>query len=211
MIVVTADHGESFGERRLFLHGNSLYSNLLHVGLIVKYPHNAHTGVVNTPVSLIDIFPTVIKSAGVEPPRGLQGLDLLDPAVSQPRNLFSESFPCPVVHPPECPGGCLVRTMVSWPNKYIFSSNGKSEVYELQQDPNESHNLFGSLDPTAQTLATQLNAWVKTMPAPHDRMPYATSGAGSAFQGLGLSPETAPGPRSAVLLGPGKRSTTRPH
>ena len=95
MIVVTADHGESFGERRLFLHGNSLYANLLHVGLIVKYPHNAHTGVVNTPVSLIDIFPTVMRSAGVEPPRGLQGLDLLDPAASATSPSVQRVLPLP--------------------------------------------------------------------------------------------------------------------
>jgi arylsulfatase A-like enzyme len=206
MIVVTADHGEALGERRLFLHGNSLYANLLHVGLTVKYPHNAPTGVVNTPVSLIDIFPTVMKSAGVEPPRGLQGLDLLDPAVSEPRHLFSESFPCPVTHQPECPGGCLMRAVVTWPNKYIYSDNGKSEVYELQQDPHENHNLFGSLgslNPAARTLATQLNSWVKTMPVQHDRMPHAAPAAGSAFQGLRQSPETAAAPRAAVL--PGKK------
>jgi arylsulfatase A-like enzyme len=203
MIVVTADHGESFGEKRLFQHGNSLYANLLRVGLIVKYPHNAHIGVVETPVSLIDIFPTVMKAAGVEqPPRGLPGLDLLDPAASGPRNLFSESFPCPVLHGPDCPSGCLMRTVVSWPNKYIYSSNGKSEVYELQVDPDENHNLFGSPNPTAQTLATQLNAWIKTIPGPHNTGPNIAPAAGSALQGAGLFPETAAARRSAILPGP---------
>ena len=170
MIVVTADHGESFGEGRLFQHGNSLYSNLLHVGLLVKYPHRAHTGVVDTPVSLIDIFPTVMDVAGVDPPHGLQGQDLLSPAASQPRALFSESFPCAVMHAPECPGGCLMRSVVSWPDKYISSSSGKSEIFDLRQDPSEGHNLFGSLNPTAQILATQLNAWIKTMPGQPDQM-----------------------------------------
>jgi arylsulfatase A-like enzyme len=200
MIVVTGDHGESLGERRLFQHGNSLYANLLHVGLIVKYPHNAPTGVVNAPVSLIDIFPTVMKSVGVEPPRGLQGLDLLDPAVSEPRHLFSESFPCPVAHQPDCPNGCLMRAVVSWPNKYIFSSNGKSEVYDLQQDPYESHNLFGSLNPTARTLATQLKAWINTMPVQHNEMPRPGPEAGRALQGLRLSPETAAKHRPAAVV-----------
>ena len=164
MIVVTADHGESFGEKGLFLHGNSLYANLLHVGLLVKYPHSAHTGVVDTPVSLIDIFPTVMKVAGLEAPQGLQGRDLLDPAASQPRTLFSESFPCPAMHEPQCPGGCIMRSVVSWPNKFIWSSSGRLETYELQQDPNETHNLFGSLNLTAQALSAQLRAWIKTMP-----------------------------------------------
>jgi arylsulfatase A-like enzyme len=194
MIVVTADHGESFGERRLFQHGNSLYSNLLHVGLVVKYPHQAHTGMVSTPVSLIDILPTILKTAGVATPAGLQGVDLLDAAASQPRNLFSESFPCPVMHGPVCPGGCVMRTVVSWPNKYIFSSNGKSEVYQLQQDPNETHNLFGSLSPTAQILASQLNAWIKTMPVPNDNVPLNAPLSGSVFQGDELPEADGPSP-----------------
>jgi arylsulfatase A-like enzyme len=171
MIVVTADHGESFGERRLFLHGNSQYANLLHVPLLVKYPHNAHVGVWQTPVSLIDIFPTVMNATGVKAPAGLQGRDLLDPTAAEPRTLFSESFPCPVPHGPQCPGGCLMRSAVSWPNKFIFNSKGSPEAYELQQDPNETHNLFGSLNKTAQELAGELRLWVKTMPPqPHQQM-----------------------------------------
>jgi arylsulfatase A-like enzyme len=165
MIVVTADHGEAFGERRMFLHGNSLYANLLHVPLLVKYPHSEHAGVVAAPVSLIDIFPTVLDVTGVKAPPGLQGVDLLDPAVAAPRELFSESFPCPVPHPPECPGGCTMRSVVSWPNKFIWSSKGSPETYELAEDPNETHNLFGSLNKTAMALSEELKLWGKTMPA----------------------------------------------
>ncbi len=164
MIVVTADHGEAFGERRLFLHGNSLYANLLHVGLLVKYPHRAHVGQVDTPVSLIDIFPTVMKAVGVEPPEGLQGRDLLDSAASEPRNLFGESFPCPVPHGPVCPDGCIMRAVISWPNKFIWSSKGSPESYQLLEDPNENRNVFGSLNKTAQELSDELRAWIKTMP-----------------------------------------------
>jgi len=171
MLIVTADHGEAFGEggRRLFLHGNALYANLLHVGLLVKYPNSAHKGVENTPVSLVDVFPTVLKAAGVEAPPGAQGRDLLAPGLSEPRLLYAESFPCAVIHQPECPGGCLMRAVLSWPDKFIWSSipgstGGKVELYQLQQDPHESRNLFGSLNPVARELTAQLKAWVKTMP-----------------------------------------------
>jgi len=179
MIIVTADHGESFGEKGLFQHGNSVYANLLHVGLLVKYPHSAHIGVVNTPVSLVDILPTVLKAAGVKAPASLQGEDLLDPAATAPRKLFSESFPCPVTHEPECPAGCTMRAVVSWPDKYIFTSSGKSELYELRQDPQETHNLLGSRSQTAQSLSTELNAWVRTMPAGQN--PIHVAGAGRAL------------------------------
>jgi len=192
LLVVTADHGESFGERGLFEHGNSLYNNLLHVGLIVKYPHSAHTGKVETPVSLIDILPTVLNVAGVAVPGELQGRDLLSAGSGDPRKLFSESFPCPVSHGPECPDGCLMRTVVSWPDKYIFSSNGKSEVYQLQQDPKESLNLFGSMSHASQALATELDAWMKSMPPNHAVMPHDVPQPGQPLQGTGRLPGSGP-------------------
>ena len=57
MIVVTSDHGEAFGERHRVGHANSPYQNLLHVALIVKYPHTAQRGAEERPVSLSDVDP----------------------------------------------------------------------------------------------------------------------------------------------------------
>jgi hypothetical protein len=55
--------------------------------------------------------------------------------------------------------------VISWPNKYITSSNGRYEEYDLSSDPGETRNLFGSLNPVAQKLRTELTGWMKTMPA----------------------------------------------
>lgn len=165
MIIVTSDHGEAFGEKRLFLHANSTYQNLLHVALLVKYPHSAHRGVVNEPVSLTDVVPTVLETLGYPVLPTAQGRSLLQPAAFEPREIFGESFPCPVLHSPDCPEGCTARALISWPNKFITSSNGKYEAYDLSNDPSESRNLFGSLNPVAQKLRTELTSWVKGMPA----------------------------------------------
>jgi arylsulfatase A-like enzyme len=165
MIVVTSDHGEAFGEKRLFGHANSAYQNLLHAALLVKYPHSAHQGVVNEPVSLTDVLPTILKTLGYAVPPTSQGRSLTEGAAVEPREIFGESFPCPVFHPPECPQGCTSRAVISWPNKYITSSNGRYEEYDLSSDPGETRNLFGSLNPVAQKLRTELTGWMKTMPA----------------------------------------------
>jgi len=164
-IIVTSDHGEAFGEKRLFLHANSTYQNLIHVALLVKFPHSAHRGVVNEPVSLTDVAPTILSMLGYPVPSTAQGRNLLEATSAQPRTIFAESFPCPVFHPPECPQGCLIRTVVSWPDKFITSSSGRYETYDLLKDPGESQNLFGSLNPVAKKLRTELAAWIKTMPA----------------------------------------------
>ena len=164
MIVVTSDHGEAFGEKRFFLHGNSTYQNLLHVALLVKYPNSAHKGVVDEPVSTTDVVPTVLDTLRFHIPPTVQGKNLLDAASLQPREIFGESFPCPVIHPSECISGCTIRSVILWPNKFITSSNGKYETYDLSNDPDESRNLFGSRNPTSQQLGAGLASWIKSMP-----------------------------------------------
>ncbi|MDP2316089.1 MAG: sulfatase-like hydrolase/transferase [Pseudomonadota bacterium] len=72
--VVTADHGEEFGEHGGFEHGHTLYQELLAVPLLVDNLAVAATG----PVGLQDIVPTVLAAAGI-PAAGLDGRDLAVP------------------------------------------------------------------------------------------------------------------------------------
>src|SRR5262249_49513638 len=77
MIVVTSDHGESFGERNRVGHANSPYQNLLHVGLLIKYPGASRRGVETQPVSLIDVAPTALATLSIPIPAGMQGTPLV--------------------------------------------------------------------------------------------------------------------------------------
>jgi arylsulfatase A-like enzyme len=174
MIVVTSDHGEAFGERHRVEHGNSPYQNLLHVALLikypgvksarVKYPGAARTGVVADAVSLVDVAPTVLSVAGFSVPPAMQGQSLLDAGAAGGREIFSETFPCPVMHAPECPG-CTARAVVSWPFKYIGFSNGTRELFNLEADPDEQRNLAGVANRDAARMGGRLSAWVKSLPA----------------------------------------------
>jgi arylsulfatase A-like enzyme len=121
---------------------------------------------VNDPVSLIDVAPTIINALGYAPPSTMQGKNLLDKAALGSRQVFSESFPCPVPHPPECPGdGCMARSVLSWPYKFITSSSGKFELYDVSKDPGEDRNLAASQGGAANELGSELSRWAKTMPA----------------------------------------------
>ena len=44
LVIVTSDHGESFGNHNLFGHGNSMYRDLIHVPLIIRYPASVPSG-----------------------------------------------------------------------------------------------------------------------------------------------------------------------
>lgn len=67
-VVVTADHGEHFGEHDLFMHGNSLHRPLVHVPLVVIPPRRSATppGAIDAPVSLADLPATFAGLAGIE-------------------------------------------------------------------------------------------------------------------------------------------------
>ncbi|TKX85371.1 arylsulfatase, partial [Halorubrum sp. SS5] len=73
LIVVTADHGDAFGEHGYYTHPRYLHESLLHVPLIVSPPDEGGSETVTTPVSTLDIVPTIMEYVGeteTELPRG---------------------------------------------------------------------------------------------------------------------------------------------
>lgn len=65
IIIVTSDHGENLGEHGLMEHQYSVHETLLSVPLVIRAPKRLMTGVRNEPVMLIDLFATILESAGV--------------------------------------------------------------------------------------------------------------------------------------------------
>lgn len=76
VVVLFSDHGESLLERGLAGH-HHLYEENLHVPLLLAAPGIVRPGGrIATPVSLVDIFPTVLELAGLEAPPGVDGISL---------------------------------------------------------------------------------------------------------------------------------------
>lgn len=65
LVIFMADHGEEFLEHGGWTHGQAVYDEQLRVPLIIKLPGAAHRGeIVDTPVSLVDLLPTVFDWLG---------------------------------------------------------------------------------------------------------------------------------------------------
>ena len=65
LIILVGDHGEEFGEHGGFDHRRTLYEELLRVPLIVKFPRSWElSGRIATPVSTLDLAPTILEAAG---------------------------------------------------------------------------------------------------------------------------------------------------
>lgn len=99
VIIITSDHGEEFLEHGNLEHSKTLYPEVLHVPLVVKFPGGQFAGQrVSAPVQLIDLLPTLLDVIHVEKPDSLAGISLLDILASPPlqesikqhRVLFSE-------------------------------------------------------------------------------------------------------------------------
>jgi len=67
-IAIVSDHGEMLGERGFLFHSFRLDPELVHIPFIVKWPHQDRPAMVRSPVSLVDLFPTILELAGGEPP-----------------------------------------------------------------------------------------------------------------------------------------------
>jgi len=154
LIIVTSDHGEAFYEHEHWQHSETLYQEMIRVPLIVKWPvewpGRPHPLTVHTPVSLVDLLPTILESAGLPPPR-TQGKSLT--RYRQPSEPSKEEATISEViwWSPE-PAGKKV-SIRSRNLKYIATFQGETnddltigkmvreELYDLTVDPEEKNNL----------------------------------------------------------------------
>jgi arylsulfatase A-like enzyme len=98
LVIVSSDHGEHFGDHNRLGHMNSLYRQLLQVGLIMRLPGKVPAGqVVQVPVSLMDLPRTVLDLAGIPDTAGIRGTSMVRywnrPAAdstARPEPVFSE-------------------------------------------------------------------------------------------------------------------------
>jgi arylsulfatase A-like enzyme len=75
ILVVTSDHGEEFGEHGDWGHARTVYDEVLHVPVVVSAPGRVPAGRrIATPVSLVDLPPTLLALAGVPVPPDLDGV-----------------------------------------------------------------------------------------------------------------------------------------
>jgi arylsulfatase A-like enzyme/Flp pilus assembly protein TadD len=157
LIVLAGDHGESLGEHGEKTHGFFIYNSTLHVPLIIRLPGISRTKVVPEITSLADITPTLLSFLRIDLPSQVQGVNLLPlMAAKKPeenRSLYAETF--------------LPRLHFNWSElraveteKYQFIDAPKPELYDLSQDPGETHNLYSDKKAVADELRARLTSLI---------------------------------------------------
>ncbi|MCA9521537.1 MAG: sulfatase-like hydrolase/transferase, partial [Myxococcales bacterium] len=139
VVIVTSDHGEGFGEHKFYFHGQTLYNEALKVPLILHIPGRSHS-VVERDVSLVDLYPTILALAGVDPVAGLRGRSLL-PLIENPKAPWDYPIFAELVRYPNWKED--IKTMIHKRLKVIYHMTRNTwELYDLDNDPGEKKNLF---------------------------------------------------------------------
>ncbi|HPG25831.1 MAG TPA: sulfatase [Myxococcota bacterium] len=128
VLILTSDHGEELFDHGGFSHGYSLYRELLHVPLYLHLPGQTTPGKRDHLVSTIDILPTVLELADIEPRATPDGISLLTPS-----DLV--------------PGDRLIIQQTSWPKRAVGLSaiRGRHHFIDLERSydhPEPSIRLF---------------------------------------------------------------------
>jgi len=177
LILYLSDHGESLGEHGEPTHGIFLYGATLDVPLIIAPPSDvapaaAGLSLAGTRVHglarLVDVTPTVIDLAGLPAASGLDGESLL-PLLMRERAAAAAAPPSDT---PEALAGPVSYAETYYPRfhynwselvaietgrwKYIRAP--RSELYDMQQDPKQLHDVSAAYPRVAATLARHLES-----------------------------------------------------
>ncbi len=153
IVIVLSDHGEEFWEHGGFLHGKTLYEEMLRVPFLVKMPRNAYAGEIRTGiVSMTDIAPTLVELLGLPPQPHFQGesfVPILEDNVADDRLAFASLLD-------ERPQrNHNLRTTKDKKDKLIQDLNkDSSEWFDLEKDPGEEDSV--PAPPDASRLETYI-------------------------------------------------------
>lgn len=143
----------------------SPYDGGLRTPILLRWPGKIAPSMPATPVSSIDLLPTLLKACGAgKAPEGCSGLNLLDPTVITARKeIFGACFDHDMADLSDPARSLKWRWCRSGDWKLILPSprlpDAKPELYDLIKDPAETCNLAGT-DPTRlQTIRQQIDDW----------------------------------------------------
>jgi arylsulfatase A-like enzyme len=151
-IVVFGDHGEAWGEHKIYFHGQNLTEEQLRVPLIIAVPGRAPV-TSDDEAGLIDVGPTLLDLIGVPPQANLHGrslLPIIEGTALPPRPIFSELLPSTSTPDHEV-------AMVDRGKKLVHKvSERRFELFDLGDDPRQMKNLAD--DPGHKTMLDELKA-----------------------------------------------------
>lgn len=205
LFVVTADHGEAFGDHGVIGHQNVMYDEVLRVPLLIYFPNMKSAMRVREPVDLLDVRSTILDIAGLAEPPGARGESLRPILMGERRRRDREIS----VHSRyyfedghhefairDRLWKLLVRTPpsdeklgVGWPNWTLDDEGVQFELYNLSLDPGEAEDLAGQYPEVVERLRQELANWKAQLRDPDEEAPMLEEQHLETLRNLGYVPD----------------------
>lgn len=139
LLIITADHGEEFFEHDSVGHGHSLYQELLHVPLMMRFPGLTEPGAeLGQVCSLVDIAPTILEASGLDIPEDMEGRSLVGDLRGAPAPVGGAAFSSQWDTGNNRELGWTAR-IADW--KLRMRGPAISYLYDLDNDPREQRDV----------------------------------------------------------------------
>jgi arylsulfatase A-like enzyme/Tfp pilus assembly protein PilF len=142
IVAITGDHGEGLGDHGEDTHGMLAYDSTLRVPLVIRQP-NREAATIDSPVSLVDLPGTLLDLLHLSVPDSMAHSSML----SGSHDVYAET------QYPRVAGWHSLATVVDQRWKLIASSG--TELYDLQNDPGETHDVAGERRTLASSMAAR--------------------------------------------------------
>lgn len=168
LILFTSDHGEEFYDHNGWWHGQTLFDELVRVPLMMKTPGAPRPQTAKNFARHIDIAPTLLQVAGVQPDPKMQGAPLVDNtgnlANTPIDSVYAESdFENNIIQAVRTNDLKVIRTNEDNSRKFPAL-----QVFDMQKDTGEKNNIAEDprREPVQLTLDAMINMSINCAPAP---------------------------------------------
>jgi len=155
LVIRTSDHGDLLGEHGLFLKGVAPYEGSYHIPLLMRWPQGiAEPGrEIGSIARILDLCPTILEAGGAEALPETDAASLLplltgEEPDGQRQELFTQMNGVELYY--------SQRIIRLGRYKYIFNGFDFDELYDLEEDPWEMHNIIDR--PELETVRRRLLA-----------------------------------------------------
>lgn len=167
-IAFLSDHGEEFHDHGRMWHEHSAYGELMHVPLIIRWPAGVAAGrVIDDPVHLLDVMPTLLDFARLPQPKGIQGQSLAplvlaggDAKSWKRRPVIMEKQPLARGFPSSLEAYAIIDG--NWKliyNKVREPERPEYELFEFPKDRLDQKNVALEHPEVVARLSKLLNGW----------------------------------------------------
>ncbi|MHB1483423.1 MAG: sulfatase-like hydrolase/transferase [Saccharofermentanales bacterium] len=157
LVIFTSDHGDTCGSHRLIDKHFTMYDDITHVPLIMRWPGMLQAGQVRSDFvsSSVDLATTILSAADVAVPSTFQGMSLLEDTGRE--DIISAYHGGNI--------GLFTQRMLrnkKW--KYVYNATDRDELYNLEKDPWEMNNLIYNEDDSeiVRQMRLRLAEWLES-------------------------------------------------